>query len=464
MTKPHPLYGLMKWVGRDEWRDAFREVLNIHLEVACSKSDVEVEDLPSIIGEEAFATIWGCALEDFMSKSFDDGRNIVDDYLRRRGWKETARNRLYIAALRSSVMSLYEVSQIVRGESFLARDLLRPGEPVRVMERSATRAMRQWDRIACRLVRLQDKTVLSGAVLPLDHHMSKIALDLAARGSERARAAMTEVARQMGHDAAAPQLIDRIEAAVPRGAALIFSAVWLSELLRNKLDPVVPELRNSDHDELSFATVRYALNPEATAEDISAALSVIPAINPRGDSLWTWLHEPIGASSEDTGSKSSGSPSHDTATVLGTIELEGGVLSLSVNSQRRLERGRALLEPVLSRLVGAADVATLTVDQMLAPPPGGMATPMASALSVDDEQAAVGHLLDRHYAKMLGEPIPMLGNETPLELAKTEAGREKVVEWLKEIENGTANSSSGPIASYDLTWLWQKLGVSDLRR
>ncbi len=36
-------------------------------------------------------------------------------------------------------MSLYEVSDVAVGESFLARDLVRGGEPVRVFERSATR-------------------------------------------------------------------------------------------------------------------------------------------------------------------------------------------------------------------------------------------------------------------------------------------------------------------------------------
>jgi hypothetical protein len=83
--------------------------------------------------------LWGCVFEDFLTRAFDDGRNIVDDYLKRRGWKESASNKAYVIALRSSVMSLYEISDIVREESFLARDLVRGREPVRVSERSATR-------------------------------------------------------------------------------------------------------------------------------------------------------------------------------------------------------------------------------------------------------------------------------------------------------------------------------------
>ena len=36
-------------------------------------------------------------------------------------------------------MSLYEVSDVRPGESFLARDLVRGGDPIRVTERTATK-------------------------------------------------------------------------------------------------------------------------------------------------------------------------------------------------------------------------------------------------------------------------------------------------------------------------------------
>jgi len=87
-----------------------------------------------------------------------DGRNIVDDYLKRRGWKESASTRAYMSALRTSVMSLYEVSDIVRDTSFGARDLLRGGDPILISERLATRSLKQWDRIATRVVQLAQLT------------------------------------------------------------------------------------------------------------------------------------------------------------------------------------------------------------------------------------------------------------------------------------------------------------------
>jgi len=112
----------MKWLSRDEWRDAFKNVLDLHLVPACEASSMKVNEAVSILDQEQFmSTIWGCAFEDFLTRELDNGRNIVDDYLKRRGWKENASTRSYMSALRTSVMSLYEVSNIVKNTSFLVR-------------------------------------------------------------------------------------------------------------------------------------------------------------------------------------------------------------------------------------------------------------------------------------------------------------------------------------------------------
>ena len=60
----------------------------------------------------------------------------------------------------------------------------------------------------------------------------------------------------------------------------------------------------------------------------------------------------------------------------------------------------------------------------------------------------------------------MLGNKTPRQAAKTPAGRQKVAEWLKYIENQSANQPNPAdlMATYSFEWLWQELGVVDLRQ
>lgn len=119
----------MKWLTREEWREPFEEALWLHVGPACEQADLELEDLESLLGPAQFMTLWGCAFEDFLTRTVEpDDFKLVDVYLKRRGWKEPVANRRYMEALRRSVMSLYEVSGLVPGEGFLARDLVRGGD------------------------------------------------------------------------------------------------------------------------------------------------------------------------------------------------------------------------------------------------------------------------------------------------------------------------------------------------
>jgi hypothetical protein len=66
---------------------------------------------------------------------------------------------------------------------------------------------------------------------------------------------------------------------------------------------------------------------------------------------------------------------------------------------------------------------------------------------------------------LVGEPVPMLGNMTPRRAAKSAKGREKLVTWLKLLENGAAKQRSvSSMAGYDVAWMWEELGVASLRR
>src|SRR5262245_66315018 len=89
-----------------------------------------------------------------------------------------------MSALRTSVMGLYVVSDIVRDTSFRARDLVRGGDPILISERSATHSLKQWDRIATRVVQIGPQMHISGAVLPYDREASEKVLKLL-RSEER---------------------------------------------------------------------------------------------------------------------------------------------------------------------------------------------------------------------------------------------------------------------------------------
>ena len=105
MARRHLLEGLMKWARREPWRDRFDAVLEHHLLPTCDETGLEDDEIVSTLGEDLFvSTVWASAFEDLLTREFDDGSNIVDEYLKRRGWKETESVRAYITALRNSAV------------------------------------------------------------------------------------------------------------------------------------------------------------------------------------------------------------------------------------------------------------------------------------------------------------------------------------------------------------------------
>ena len=194
------LSGLMKWLARDPWRDIFQEVIGEHFGEACEEAGIETFDkLADTIGDHWFNVLWGCAFEDFLTRETENG-NIVDDYLKRRGWTEKVMNKAYMTALRTSVMSLYEMSDIRPGESFLARDLVSGGEPIRVQEGSATKTLKQWDRAAMRIVEVRGRVMISGGLLPFEPDLSEVALDQVRLLIESAPMAVEEMFDAFGAD------------------------------------------------------------------------------------------------------------------------------------------------------------------------------------------------------------------------------------------------------------------------
>lgn len=468
MSGGYSLDGLMKWIRREEWRDAFADLVDRHLVPACSGADVDVRELPDLIGDHWFTSLWGCAFEDFLARDLDDGRNIVDDYLKRRGWQESPSTRAYMAALRSSAMSLYEVSDIVLDDGFLVRDLVRGGDPVRVSEKSATKSLRQWDRIATRVLQVGGKTVISGAVLSFDHDMSEEALASIKRVSKGARKETAKLAKSPGRDVDDASVDGPFtEDMVLAGSAFMFSNVWLRDVLKKALNPVLPQVTNSDGEPLGFLSLHYPLAPGTTAKAMQAALATIPALRQASDHFWNWVEAK--RLKKTPAGKTAKGPSFittmdDGAIVLGNIELRGTVLTLSVNSQSRAGRGRALLDGVLKGLVRDPLVETQTLERMLASRPAGKAK-SSSGLSPEDERAVIHQSLDDHYGRMLDEPIAAVGNATPMKAVKTTKGREKVIAWLKMLQNHSAQQPAGdPMADYDFAWMWEKLGLADRRR
>ena len=106
MKRGHDLSGVMKFATSPAWGEHLGEALGDHLGLAMEEFDFEADELADIVGDHWAGVLWGCAFEDLLTRTIQPDRNIVDDYIRRRGWNESGPTKIYLRALRSSVMSL----------------------------------------------------------------------------------------------------------------------------------------------------------------------------------------------------------------------------------------------------------------------------------------------------------------------------------------------------------------------
>lgn len=464
----------MKWLAKDPWREAFLNVLDLHIGRVIDEYDIaSFDELGDVIDSHWAMTLWGCAFEDFLTTDVKGGGNIVEDYLKRRGWKESVRNREYISGLKSSLMSLYEVSDIETGRSFLARDLIRGGEPKRVSEHTATKTLKPWDRLAMRIVEVRGTNFIGGGLLPFERELSEQFLAAIGRIENHVSDKMPGFIDELGVDRKDLEFerfmkVAGNKAEHLRDFAPAFSLFFLADLLDRKMNPAVPHMTNSDGDEIEFMRLVYRISEGVSPKQLRAALHQAPNLEVVSENLWQWLEQ------ETTGKVTPKAYESHTfkfvtttsegSVVLGTIELHPSKIELCVNSEFRSNRGRKMLEGLLGDLVSAPLVGRQTLEQALSDEHQHAKGSLAPELPSELRSEIIHDSMNRHYRTQLDQPIPALGNISPRKAARSNKGREKLIAWLKLLENQTAkNELDHPMASYDFTWMWQDLGVSHLR-
>lgn len=446
MTERSDISGLLAFISREgDWRDRLQDVVAEHLVPALEEFEIDHDGLAELLGEQWSGVLWGCGFEDFLGQHYKDG-NIVDLYLKRRGWKETALNRAYFTALRDAPVSLYEVSDVQPGTSMVLRDLLSDAAPVTVREKSATRMLKQWDRIAVRVVPERDHHVISGALLPFRSE----AVDFLFAGLRDALKLKKRDALRLTRD----QLL---------GCAPIFTSAWLFIEIDRALTPAQPQFTNSDGDDVLFHDLRYPLASGVTQKAVAERLDRVKGFLPEGPKFWNWL-----AARKGRGGKAGGGIMLDTqmegATILGSVELKGKALLVTVNSAERAAKVQTLIGAAAGDLLKSPLTTIRTVEQMRADQRRDGPGEAADEIPPEIARQLMRDHLDKHYRETLDAPIPALGGKSPRQAVRTAAGREKVIDWLKMLENRSSGHGEGPIAEYDFGWMWGELGLQDHRK
>jgi hypothetical protein len=248
---------IMMWSTREEWLEQRQAVAEEHLGPICEGLELSPLEISDLLGGEGFGQLMGCAFEDFLTCRFEpDQRNVVDDYLRRRGWKESVPGKRYLRALQESIMSIYEVTDTETGSHFWARDMVRGGEPIRVEDKLASENLVRWDRIAARLLPIGATTYLSGGALWLSFEDARGVIEEVVERRKSLNRQLRRQARRGGIGRADLDALP-IDDAILSEATPLFTQTWLTTMLRRALGQPMPELSNFDGEALVLSEARF---------------------------------------------------------------------------------------------------------------------------------------------------------------------------------------------------------------
>jgi hypothetical protein len=146
-----------------------------------------------------------------------------------------------------------------------------------------------------------------------------------------------------------------------------------------------------------------------------------------------------------------------TFTVLGTIELHPDRMTLECMSRERLERGKKrlldLLQGTVRHRVDEFEDIHVAMERDKGKDGG------TKPIITEEARAMLVSMMQKHFSAWPDQELPALGGKTPREAVATKAGREKVLELIKNLENGEARKKKAGEPFVDLGPLRRELGM-----
>ena len=341
-------------------------------------------------------------------------------YLEAHGRRLDPLLRRYVESLRAAPMTFFEVLAAQPGQGMRLRDIL-TREEYSVSERSASKVVEPGDILFGMLATLDQLNMLeaSGGLVISPMEKARI-VELRARIAAECTHITREVLRE--HDLDLIDLFHEIE-----------------ERMRN---PKMPELQNTDGEPLAPHKVMFDLmvTPQAAFD----ALKHLTFDESRDELLSDAVYDSAGKLSQvcivwrKAGNKMHADWDN---TVLGRLFINGARLYAEVNSKERAVAARELIEKHLGGGVRYRVTEIQSMEKMLAEaresggkPASADAQESARLAERPEVREKIKEMMAAHWERWVDQPIPMLGDRTPMDAVKDADGREIVESILIQAE------------------------------
>lgn len=372
------------------------------------------EDIPINIAEINF---WDWIVHDFVVDVEND-KTLIDLYMENNRRMSLDEHKV-LRLMKNSIISLYEVQEVLPEKGLLLKDLLLGGE-YDVHEKAATRTLGKWDIYAARLIYIDGKYSMSGSAYPYPVKQKERILEDIYFEFEDYRQEYPE---------------EDMDDFLKRNSE-IFNFYWY-DLIQN---PAPMILHTTTGEPMIISKAIFEIKDKETVRN---GLTNIKGFEKQGEDF-IWL-----AKKNKEGS----------ATILGRTEIKAGKLILECNSKTRLEDGKKLiikeLSDVLNHKIDTFQDTMEALKEYKKKPHKESATP----IPLEIQQQMYTKFMQKHSEEWLKKKIPVLNGKTPMQAIKTKEGRRKVIELLKSFENSQEHNKKEGRPFYDTSWMWERLGL-----
>jgi|GEM_PF-1559773 len=372
-------------------------------------------------------------VERFAEMEFDTlPFNATDDYLKRRGWKESREGREYLTTLKEEPFSIYAVLAVKPGEGMTVQDLIRPCPAFEIHEVSGSQGTRPREYIFGKVVPVSGQFHFTGCVF-------RMRLNTALERVEEIQQAILD--QGLALDVAyLPQINPVVRS---------FWAALLTDCVDYLLFPY-PVFTNSEGHRMLMADIRFPIKDKS---GLVLGLNQAPDFHQTGTDdqpQWNWFIPP-------EAKKSLSSVTQDLPSIRANLTLTEQGLKGFADSRERAEMLVSRLQEILpSETLGQPIMAYQSPESALSQP--GRLKSSEPVLAPEIEQELLHSHLDKHYRGLLDSPIPMLKHQSPRDASQSPEGQDRLRKWLLYLESQNERAT-GAMAGYDFGWLWEELGV-----
>ena len=345
--------------------------------------------------------------------------------------------------------TFFVVTDVCPGESLGIRDILL-SRTFTVKEAAASKMLKRGDIVFSRVIELKGQAIMVGmapTVLPPRQHHA--ILDMRDDFKKRLQRGGFKLDQRL--------LLDY---------DLEMRSSYF-ELVERLANPPPLELRNTDGEPLKFAKLYFKLHcPPQEALDALKSLS-LPEF--QEGLLADAEFDASGNLKEvsfDWQKRGNRAQKHWDNTILGTITINGDLLTAEVNSAERAEKIKSEIEKRLKERAVFQRAHHESVESKLKEGKNRSSSRGSKESRREREefqsrpevQALVRKQIAAHWEGWYNERIPALNNKTPLQAARTKSGRERLEALLLEYEQNNERASD-PNLRVDVAAMRKKLGI-----